>query len=86
MSTSHNYTEELRGMKDDISSLRADMAEIKAALLGNEFGDIGLAGRVKELEVRNKELQDFKEKVTYYSLGLGSAGGFLGGIIVKFIL
>ncbi len=58
-----------------------DVKEIKAALLGTEFGQSGLVKRVEDVEEKVETLTNFKRKIIYYAAG--AAGG--GSVLVQII-
>lgn len=100
MSEGHNYTSDLKGMNDKIDALASDMKGVTgdmkiviSALQGNDFGDIGLAGRVLRLEGINltqskelEQLREWKSKAIGYTLGIGSASGLITALAVNLIL
>lgn len=71
-------------MQEDISTVRSDVKEIKAALLGDGYLSQGLVGELKEQkdiirkqDERISKLEGMIKKVTWLALGAG-AGGILG--------
>jgi len=93
MAEGHSYTLDLKGMNAKIDALSGDMKIVLSALQGNNFGDIGLAGRILRLEDINllqskeiEELREWKSKAIGYTLGIGSASGLIISVIVNLII
>lgn len=70
-------------MQEDLNTVKDTVNEIKVALLGDGYMSKGLVGELErmkgttitELDKRISELEKFKNKVVYISIGLGMAGG-----------
>jgi hypothetical protein len=93
MAEGHSYTLDLKGMNAKIDALSGDMKIVLSALQGNNFGDIGLAGRISRLEDINllqskelEELREWKSKAIGYTLGIGSASGLVISVVVNLII
>ena len=93
MAEGHSYTLDLKGMNDKIDALSGDMKIVLSALQGNNFGDIGLAGRISRIEDINllqskelEELREWKSKAIGYTLGIGSASGLVISVVVNLII
>lgn len=56
-------------MQDNLENLRTDVKEIRAALLGDSFGNMGMVNEIKELKKKVNNLEAFKNKVMWVSIG-----------------
>jgi len=93
MSEGHQYTDELRSVKDDIKDLSENFTryvasqqehnnEIKQLLAGSEYGEDGLVKKQIKLEERVEELEELKSKIVGYAIGISAGtGGAVAGIV-----
>tara|TARA_R110000803_G_scaffold32995_3_gene72368 strand:- start:167 stop:406 length:240 start_codon:yes stop_codon:yes gene_type:complete len=69
-------------MQEQLDSIEKDVSQIKDALIGNEFGNVGIVTRLKNVEKstdgNKKDLNAIKQKSILFGTG---AGGLLVGII-----
>lgn len=90
--TMEAFKKELEAVSKDVGNVKEDVSQIKKALLGDEFNQTGLIKRIEsnekeiaDLKEENQKLKDFKTKVIWWALGLGSGSGAgVAGIIQFF--
>ena len=87
------YTQHLEKFEDTLEKFNqvlqkqgSDIADIKQALLGNDYGEEGLVIKVKTNDERLKDLEEFKNKIVWISIGVSAGSG--GGIaaLVQWLL
>jgi len=65
--------------------MQADIAEIKVALLGNEYNPSGALHQLKQHEKCITELQTRFNKLIWMAAGGGAVAGFLISILFKLL-
>lgn len=75
---------EMYNISDDILALlQKDIAEIKAALLGNEYNPQGgVLYRLADLECRHEKLKAQYDKMIWTAAGAGTGASLLIGSII----
>jgi len=81
-------------LKKDMEELKAQLKEIRDALVGNALtGDGGLNGKItdahKRLDKAEERLDDIEAKLNaakYFFMGVGAVAGAIGSIVVNLIL
>lgn len=74
----------MKTIPDEIwEKMQADIAEIKVALLGNEYNPEGALYQIKQNETCIRELRDSFNKMKWMAAGFGAFAGIVINIIIQ---
>lgn len=77
---------ELQKLKKQIDELTDGVKEIKKAILGDEFNPIGYKERLKDIEMRLENVEDFITKWKWIIVGAIAFAGYGGVTFVETVI
>lgn len=82
----------MNGLKESMDSLTSEVKLMKNALIGNEYGDLGIVNRqvqaeseIIELKKEIERLKNFRTQVVSYAVGVGAGAGAVTSFLFKII-